>query len=98
MDVSTDIPRMTSNFVVIVLLSHRQGNCIPLQPSDGMILIIGPRLAGHPVIFPAIQTHISYRFLLAANPLGQLERDVAAMRKPSSQPSRNFRLWLLADV
>jgi hypothetical protein len=55
-------------------------------------------LAGHPVIFPAIQTHISYRFLLAANPLGQLERDVAAMRKPSSQPSRNFRLWLLADV
>ncbi len=30
-----------------------------------MILEIGPRLEGHSVIFPAIQTHLSYRFLLA---------------------------------
>ncbi len=40
----TDIPQMTSNFVEIVPLFHRQGNCIPLQPSDGQILKIGPRL------------------------------------------------------
>ncbi len=31
----------------------------PLQPSDGMILVIGPRLEGRSVIFLAIQTHLS---------------------------------------
>ena len=36
-----------------------------MQPSDGMILVIGPRLEGHSVIFLAIQTHLSCRFLLA---------------------------------
>ena len=30
-----------------------------LQPSDGMLLIIGPRLERHSVIFLAIQTHSS---------------------------------------
>ncbi len=61
---------MTSNFVEIVPLSHRQGNRIPLQPSDGMILVIGPRLEGHSVTFLAIQIHLSCRFLLAVNSLG----------------------------
>ncbi len=41
-----------------------------MQPSDGMVLVIGPRLAGHSVIFLAIQTHPSCRFLLAVNSLG----------------------------
>ena len=35
-----------------------------------MILVIGPRLEGHSVLFLAIQTHLSCRFLLAVDPLG----------------------------
>ncbi len=35
-----------------------------------MILAIGPRLEGHSVIFLAIQTHLSCRFLLAVGSLG----------------------------
>ncbi len=35
-----------------------------------MILVIGPRLEGHSVIFLAIQTHPSCRFLLAVECLG----------------------------
>ena len=35
-----------------------------------MILVIGPRLEGHSVIFLAIQTHLSCRFLLAVDSLG----------------------------
>ncbi len=35
-----------------------------------MILVIGPRLEGHSVIFLAIQTHPSCRFLLAVDSLG----------------------------
>ena len=38
-----------------------------MQPSDGMILVIGPRLESHSVIFLAIQTHPSCRFLLAVD-------------------------------
>ncbi len=34
-----------------------------------MILVIGPRLEGHSVIFLAIQTHPSCRFLLAVDSL-----------------------------
>ncbi len=45
-----------------------------MQPSDGMILVIGPRLEGHSVIFLAIQTHLSCRFLLAVDPLGLRRR------------------------
>ncbi len=40
------------------------------QPSDGMILVIGPRLEGQSVIFLAIQTHLACRFLLAIDSLG----------------------------
>ena len=43
------------------------GTVSPLQPSDGMTLVIGPRLEGHPVIFLAIQTHPSCRSLLAVD-------------------------------
>ncbi len=35
-----------------------------------MILEIGPRLEGHSVIFLAIQTHLSCRFLFAVDSLG----------------------------
>ncbi len=35
-----------------------------------MILVIGPRLEGHSVIFLAIQTHPSCHFLLAVGSLG----------------------------
>ena len=35
------------------------------QPSDGLILKIGPRLEGHLPRFSAIQTHPSSRFHLA---------------------------------
>jgi hypothetical protein len=41
-----------------------------LQPSDRKILVVGPRLEGHSVIFLAIQTHLSCRFLLAVDSLG----------------------------
>ena len=44
-------------FPKILLLFHRQGNCIPFAASDGMILVFGPLLEGHSVIFLAIQTH-----------------------------------------
>ena len=52
-----------------------------------MILVIGPRLEGYSVIFLAIQTHPSCRFLLAVDSLG-LRR-----RGSSSQfidPSQDF--------
>ena len=55
-------------------LYHRPtatGTVTPLQPSDGMILVIGQRLEGHSVIFLAIQTHLSCRFLLAVDSLGR---------------------------
>ncbi len=39
----------------------------PLQPSDGMILEIGPRLEGHSGIFLVIQAHLSCRFLPAVD-------------------------------
>ncbi len=35
-----------------------------------MIFVTGPRLEGHSVIFLAIQTHLSCRFLLAVDSLG----------------------------
>ncbi len=35
----------------------------PLQPPDGLILEIGPRLEVPSVNFLAIQTHLSHRFL-----------------------------------
>ena len=41
-----------------------------MPPSDGLILMSGLRLEGHSVIFLAIQTHLSYRFLLAIGSLG----------------------------
>ena len=40
------------------------------QPSDRLILETGPRLEDHSVIFLAIQTHLSCRFLLAVDSLG----------------------------
>ena len=39
-----------------------KGTVSPMQPSDGMILVIGPRLEGHSVIFLAIQTHSPVAF------------------------------------
>ena len=39
-----------------------KGTVSLLQPSDGMVLVIGPRLEGHSFIFLAIQTHPSCRF------------------------------------
>ena len=47
-----------------------KGTASPLQPSDGMILVIGPRLEGHLVVSLAIQTHLSCRNLLAVDSLG----------------------------
>jgi hypothetical protein len=47
-----------------------KGTASPVQPSDGMMMVIGPRLEGQSVTFPAIQTHLSCRFLLAVNSLG----------------------------
>ena len=35
-----------------------------------MILVIGPRLEGHSVIFLAVQTHLFCRFLVAVDSLG----------------------------
>ena len=50
------------------------GLASPVQPSDGMILGIGPHLEGHSVIFFAIQTHSSHRFHLAVDSLGLRRR------------------------
>ena len=49
-----------------------KGTVSPMQPSDGMILVIGPRLEGHSVIFLAIQTHLSCRFCPSSKHLGLL--------------------------
>ncbi len=61
---------MTSKFVEMVLPSHRQGNCIPFAAIRCHELVIGPRLEGHSVIFLAIQTHHSCRFLISVDSLG----------------------------
>jgi transposase len=50
--------------------STAKGTSSPLQRSDGLILVSGLRLEGHSVIFLAIQTHLSCRFLLAVDSLG----------------------------
>ena len=47
-----------------------KGAVSPLQPSDGMILEIAPRLEGQLPGFSAIQTHFSCCFLLAVDFLG----------------------------
>ena len=49
-----------------------------MQPSDGMILEIGPRLEGHLLRFSAIQTHPSCRFHLAV--------DFPGLRRNGSSP------------
>ena len=59
-----------------------------MQPSDGMILVIGPRLEGHSVIFLAIQTHLSCRFLLAVDSSAYAG---AGLRRRSSIKLRIFR-------
>ncbi len=41
-----------------------------MQSSDGLILVSGLRSNGHSVIFLAIQTHLTCRFLLAVDSLG----------------------------
>jgi len=41
-----------------------------LQPTDGMIMELGPRPEGHSVAFPAIQTHFSRYFHRAIDFLG----------------------------
>ncbi len=46
------------------------GTVSPLQPSDCQNLEIGPRLEGHSVTFPAIQTHFSRIFHLTVDSLG----------------------------
>jgi len=61
---------MQSKFVEIIPQSQRQGAVSPLQPSDGMILVIAPRLEGHSASFFVIQTHPSRRFYLAVDFLG----------------------------
>ena len=62
-----------------------KGTVSPMQPSDGMILVIGPRLEGHSVIFLAIQTHLSCRFLLAVDfPRPKPERVFVADHQSSS--------------
>ena len=50
------------------------GTVPPLQPSDGMILVTGPRVEGHSILFLAIQTHPSGRFLLAVDSLSLRRR------------------------
>ena len=54
------------------------GVALAAEPSDGMILVIGPRLEGHSVIFLAIQTHLSRRFHLAI--------DFPGLRRSGSSP------------
>ncbi len=44
-----------------------KGTASSIQPSDGLILVSGLGLEGHSVIFLAIRTHLSCRFLLAVD-------------------------------
>ena len=78
-----------------------------MQPSDGMILVIGPRLEGHSVIFLAIQTHLSCRFLLAVDSLGlphELRRSLACTNIVENalgtvrQVTRNVKRWRHAEM
>ncbi len=52
-----------------------------------MISAIGPRLEGHSVIFLAIQTHLSCRFLPAVNSLGLRQSGSSSQ---FIDPLRNF--------
>jgi hypothetical protein len=85
-----------------------KGTVSPLQPSDVLILVIGPRLEGHSFIFLAIQTHLSCRFLLAVDSLGlrqsgswsQIINQAQALtifeghRQPApSRERRGFSFW-----
>ena len=73
------LKRLTPNGRLIVPLVHRQGKRhLLLQPSDGLILVSGLRLEGHSVIFLAIQTHLSCRFLLTVDFLGPTPERVLA--------------------
>ena len=58
---------MTSKFAEIIPRTTVEGTVFPLQPSDGLILEIGPRLEGRLARFAAIQTHPSCRFHLAVD-------------------------------
>jgi hypothetical protein len=58
---------MTSRFAEIIPRTTIEGTVFPLQPSDGLILEISPRLEGHLPRFSAIQTHPSCRFHLAVD-------------------------------
>ena len=62
--VQTNISQATPKFAEIEQLSHAKGTVSPLPPSDGMILVIGPRLEGHLPKFTAVQTHPFCRFHL----------------------------------
>lgn len=61
---------MTANFVEMHHFPTAKETVSPLQLSDGMILVIGPRLEGHSVTFLAIRTHLSHRLHLAVDFLG----------------------------
>ena len=78
---------MTSNLRKWYRRPTAKGPVSPLQPSDGMILVIGPRLEGHSVIFLAIQTHLSCRLLLAADSRG-LRRSGSSSQ--FTDPPRDF--------
>jgi hypothetical protein len=75
--------------------STAKGIASPLQPSDGLILVSGLRLEGHSVIFLAIQTHLSYRFLLAIDCLslcrsGPWSQIINQPEDDLEQASRNY--------
>ena len=72
----TDIAQMTSRFAEIIPRTTVEGTVSPLQPSDGLILEISPRLEAHLPSFSAIQTHSSCRFHLAV--------DVPGLRRSGS--------------
>ena len=61
---------MTSRFAEIIPRTTVEGTVSPLQPSDGLILEISPRLEAHLPSFSAIQTHSSCRFHLAVDAPG----------------------------
>jgi len=75
-EVLTDIPQMTSKFGKLYYQSTAKETVSILQPSDGLDLVNPLRLEGHLANFPAIQTHRSCRFHLAA--------DVPGLRRSGS--------------
>ncbi len=88
----SDISRITSKFVKSDDRPTAKGTLSPLQPSDGMILEIGPRSEGHPVTFRAPgggnQWRTGYRQPVSTYHWGQVLGQDGCRARPLTQSPR----------